>query len=238
MTKQTLDGHPSVTIAHSPSGNLLMAVYDGGYPQHSYRFSANNIGGNPGSDDRGPKITLEREIAEEFDPDHKELTKFGEKVSWASRVQIELVRESLLTDLKPHRDYLIKATQLPGDNTTSTYKAIFSVFTTEIPDSVIETVWHNTGRKRGNMESYCKNLVDRRRFTPEGLTGIFTIDDLTTDPRDKLTTAHATAPILNDFFNASISFPNEITISRYGSPRETYLDYTDEFQYAEHAFGH
>jgi hypothetical protein len=230
--KQTLDAHPSVTIAYSSKGKLLMAVYDGGYPQVSYRFSANNIGGNPnpGKGELCPIVTLRREIADEFDPNHGEKNKFGQTVSWAEQSDIQYIRDSLLKNLVPHQDFLVKVKQFPFDPTTFTYDAIFSFFLSEVPQDVIEYAERNINNMPLN---FC------RRLSTEGLTGVFTLDQLANDPvKGNLSTAHATAPILNHYFGSRIPYPHELNAEPIGKVRESYQDYLSDFEYKPHAWKH
>lgn len=222
--KTTLDAHPSVTIAYCKN-KLLMAVYDGSYPQVSYRFSANNIGGNPGKEDYSPKDTVKREISEEFDPLHGELTKFKERVLWAKKEDINLIKHGLIDKLIPYQDFLVNTTQLSYDKTTHTYTAIYSTFIAEVSPDVIECAEANLRRIR--------------RFTTEGLSGVFTLEELTYDPvKKELSTAHGSAPILNHFFYSKIPHPSEIKANPIGNVRDLYCDYLPDFIYNEIAWKH
>ena len=221
MINPILEAHPSVVIAHCPVRNrLLMAVYDAGYPQVSYRFSANNIGGNPGPRDGNPKNVLLREIHEEYNPNHGEKTEFGETVLWAPSEEIFLVNQALTRQAVPYQDFFVKAVQLPGDPTTKNCGgAIFSTFYSQVGEDIIEIVESNLRR--------C------RRLSCEGLTGIFSIDELANDPvRGNLSTAHATAPILNHYFNSRIPFPSELRAEPIGQVRDSFSDYLSEFHYS------
>lgn len=219
--KITIDAHPSVVIAHCEKAKkLLMAVYDGGYPQVSYRFSANNIGGNPIPDDGSPINVLLTEVKDEYNPKHGEKTKFGEKVLWSPPEHINLVRGALIKRVVPYQDFLVRAVQLPSDPTTQSYDAVFSVFYSQINQEVIEIVESDLRRSR--------------RLCTEGLTGIFTIDELTNDSvRGALSTAHATAPILNHYFGSNIPFPTELKAEAIGDVRASFRDYLMDFAYAD-----
>lgn len=238
--KTTLDGQPSVAIAFcEPKRKLLMAVYDGGYNQVSYRFSANNIGGNPnpGKGDTGPRVTLSREIGDEYDPNHGEKNKFGQSVVWAPQQDIQLIRDALMKHSVPYQDFLVRTRQFPFDPTTYTYDAIFSSFLALIPEEAIECAEDNIGNLPLDL---CK------RMSTEGLTGVFTLDQLANDPvKGKLSTAHATAQVLNHFFESrnhiftpKIPFPSEMTSEPIGQVRNSYQDYLCDFDYASHAWKH
>lgn len=221
MAKITLDAHPSVVVAYAGTkGKLLMAVYDGGYPQVSYRFSANNIGGNPSPNDGSPNAVLTKEVREEYNPLHGEKTDFGETVLWAPKEDISLIQDSLLKNILPFQDFLVSAKQLPNDPTTKNYTAVYSAFYTVLPTEVIEAAESNLRR--------C------RRLSPEGLTGVFTLDELANDPvKGDLSTAHATAPILNRFFGSKIPYPSQLTAEPIGQVRDSFRDYLTDFEYAD-----
>jgi len=225
MTKLTLVAHPSVTIAHCrENGKLLMAVYDAGYSQVSYRFSANNIGGNPDfqkhPNDTSPLNVFFREAGEEYDPNHPEKTNFGETVLWAPPRNIFLVRKALLENTKPIQDFLVTAVKLIDDPTTNAYSAIYSGFYTQVPLVTMDIVETNLRR--------C------RRLCTEGLTGVFTIDELSHDRvKGRLSTAHATAPMINYLFGSNIPHPDELSATPIGQVRPTFQDYLADFNYAE-----
>ena len=197
-----------------------MAVYDGTYPQVSYRFSANNIGGNPSPQDKSPRNVLLREMGEEYDHNHGEKTKFGETVLWAPREDIKFIQDELTTNATAYMDFLMKAKQFSNDPTTKTYTGIYSAFESEISEIAMEVAESNIRRLR--------------RLSPEGLTGVFTLEELTNDPvKRNLSTAHATAPILNSFFNANIPYPPELTAEPIGEVRDSFRDYLCDFDYAD-----
>lgn len=221
MTKRTVEVHPSVTIAYcTEKEKLLMAVYDSGYSQVSYRFSANNIGGNPNPKDGNPRNVLIREIREEYNPEHGEKTNFGEAVLWAQKEDISFVRDSLLKGLKPYKDFFVTAIQLPEDPTTKNYHGIYSTFYSEVPKEAIEIV-----------ES---NLRKCRRLSSEGLTGVFTLEELAKDQvKGGLSTAHGTALVLNDYFDTKIPYPEQLKAESLGTPRNSFGAYLFDFEYTE-----
>ena len=119
--KKLVTFHPSVTIAHcnegKQKGKILMAVYDTGYRMKAYHGSANPIGGNPSysKGDRSPTNTIHREVIEEYNPqfqgpNHDALV-FGQKVNWASPQDIQFIRDSLLQNIEPWRDFYVRFLQ-------------------------------------------------------------------------------------------------------------------------------
>ncbi len=223
--KITIAGQPSVVIAHCDTKNkLLMAVYDAGYKQVSYRFSANNIGGNPDCEkhptDTSPNNVLVREVGEEYNSHHRGMTKFGETVLWAPKEDIELIKDELINGARPYQDFLVRAVQLPNDPTTRNYTAIYSGFESEVSVSVIEAIESNLRR--------C------RRLSTEGLTGVFTLDELANDPlKGNLSTAHATAPMINRLLGCRIPYPSQLTAEAIGQVRASFREYLVDFAYAE-----
>ena len=216
MAKRILEAHPCVTIAHNEeSGKLLMAVYDEGYPQEPYRLSANNIGGNPSPEDGSPFGTDHREISEEFDPEHPPKVKFGETGIWAPKEDIALIQGALLGNLTPYQDFYVDATEFGGN--THTYTAVYSVFSSLIDQET--------------MACAERNVREGKRLVTEGLSGVFTLDQLVNSEKGKHSTAHATAPILNEYFGIEIPFPTELKAETIGTPRDSYEAYLADFEY-------
>ena len=84
------------------------------------------------------------------------------------------------------------------------------------------------------IEAVEANLRRCRRLSTEGLTGVFTIDELTNDPvKGNLSTAHATAPILNHYFGSRIPFPRQLTSEAISKVRLSFKNYQSDFVYGE-----
>ena len=224
--KNPVNEHPSVVIAYSEDvGKLLLSIYDCTYPHRAYRCAANNIGGNPGSDDgnsiesdQSPIDVLRREIKEEFNPDHGGKKIHWGLVDWAEKDDIELLRDSLLTNIEPHSDFYFEIGTFP-DGPTKLIKGICSVFSTSISEQVILCVERN-----GRGKHY-------RHLSTEGLVDTFTLDELVKSPKGNAATAYATAPILNHRFESRIRFPDEVSAKPIGQPRESFEEYLKEFSY-------
>lgn len=224
--KPIIEAHPALVIAHCISNSkLLMAVYDSGYRKGKgpYPFAANCIGGNPGRGEKNPLEVIKNEINEEYDPDrqginHDKPNVFGQKVLWAAPGDIKLVRDSLIKGLKPYQDFLVNA-QSWGEG-TATYQAIYSYFQSNLSPDVIECA-----------ES---NLRRQKTLSSEGLTGVFTLEELANDSRGELATAHATAHVLNYFF-PGICLPTvkHLKVNSIGEPRDSFQDYLNDFQYSQ-----
>lgn len=217
MSKIKVDAHPSVTIAFcAESGKLLLSVYDQGYPRAAYRGSANNIGGNPEGEDRSPEAVLVKEIKEEFDPEHSEEKQYVGKVLWAPKGDIEAIRNSLLSREVPLQDFLVKQEGIiEGGN--KPYTAIYSAFLSPITPEAIEIAE--------------RNIRDGKNIPTEGLVGVFTLDQLINNERGEFSTAHATAPSLNWYFQSKIPFPSQLHVEPIGPPRPSFSSYLQDFEY-------
>jgi hypothetical protein len=226
MTKPIIVAQPSLVISYckEDSTKLLLSVYDAGYRggKGPYPMTPNCIGGNPDieHDEIGPLQVLEREIAEEFDPDyqreHPETNIFNQRVNWASPQNIGFVRDNLLQDLAPWQDFVVNAESFGKG--TQTYQAIYSYFVSELPESVFRVVESNLRRQKA--------------IVTEGLVGVFTLDELVYDSRKELSTAHNTAPALNLFFGVDIPYPTQIQSHPIGVPKDSFADYLVDFEYS------
>lgn len=225
MEKKLVQAHPSLVIAYcSKLGKVLTAVYSSSYRRGKgpYPLSANLIGGNPDINNRekAPIDVLIREISEEYNPDFQknnpDTNEFGERVAWATPEDILAVRDSLLKNLEYYQDFYAEAEHFMEG--TASYKGLGSCWYSEIPQEVIELVEANLRRQK--------------TLTPEGLTGVFTLDELVNDPRGKLSTAHFTAPVLNYRFGINIPYPKEhFRAYAIGEPWGSYRDYLCDFEY-------
>ena len=223
MKNPIIEAHPALTIAYCPENKkLLLAVYDAGYRggKGPYPTKPNCIGGNP-PPGNNPLEVLVREISEEYKPEFQiknpRTNKFGQTVNWATPKDISLVRDGLLHNLQPFQDFLVDSISF-GEGTV-TYSAIYSYFHNQISKEVIECV-----------ES---NLRRQKTLTPEGLTGVYTIDELVNDARGKFSTAHITAHALNKYFDSNIPHPSEIQANPLGEPRKSFREYLSDFEYSK-----
>ncbi len=95
-----------------------------------------------------------------------------------------------------------------------------SYFLSELPEGVIDVAEANLRRQK------C--------LSPEGLVGVFTLDELVRDSRGKFSTAHITAPALNFCFGVKIPYPEEhLKVTPIGKPRNSYKDYLTDFEYSK-----
>jgi hypothetical protein len=232
--KETLDCHPSVVVAHSPeTQSFLFSVYDETYPKKAYRGAANNIGGNPEPFDfatdpltrvscGSPSALLIREIYEELDPyaqgpNNDNPNRLGQKVNWASPKDIVAIRDSLVKGLQPMQDFMVRQPKaIPGAK--APYQGIYAVFYTELSGGVIEKAE--------------RAVRDKKVLITEGLTGVFTLEELANSERGEFAAAHITAHILNWKFGSTIPHPNGISAEPMGQPRERYSDYFADFNYS------
>jgi len=201
--KVLVEAHPSVAIVYSKSNplNLLMSVYDERYRggKGPYPLAANLIGGNPDirHNDKSPLEVLVREIQEEFNPDfqkqHPHTNQFNQEVVWAPAEDIGFIQRHILGSLTPLQDFYVQAQEFgPG---TASYSAIYSAFV--------------SGISKQAFDMAKSNLADGKTLTTEGLSGVFTLEQLEQDPRGEFATAHASAPIINYFLNSGIPIQNK-----------------------------
>jgi len=223
MSKEKLDSHPSVVVVHCvDSGKFLFNIYSEGYPRKVYVLSANNIGGNPGPEDKTPEGTLIRETCEEFDPTHKEENRFDKvrKVVWASDDDIRLVRNAILGGMRPLQDFMTRQTGIiAGGN--NPYQAVCSVFYAPVSGEVIECVE--------------RNIRESRNIITEGFVEVYTLDELANHARGEFSTAHMTAHVLNWRFGSRIPHPKQISAEPIGMVRRSYDDYLADFEYDSEA---
>ncbi len=225
--KRIIEAQPSLVIAYCEKGNkVLTSVYDAGYRKGKspYVLTPNIIGGNPDLKyvKNGPLEVLVREINEEFDPEfqieHPDTNQFRQRVAWATPEDIGVVRNALFEGIEPYQDFFVDAQSFREG--TATYKAIYSYFFSNISPEVIDVVESNLRRQKS--------------LSPEGLVGVFTLEELEKDPRGMFGTAHITAPALNHCFETNIPYPEEyLRVSVEGIPRESYTGYLLDFEYSK-----
>ena len=212
--KRTVDAHPSVVVVHSQSGEVLLSGYDGAFPKRAfiYRSTPNILGGNPNYADNSPLETILREINEEFS---HEIT----NETWANQKDIFSIRESILENLKPFLDFYFDVGQIEGGDLP--YKAIFSAFSSEISQNVMETAR--------------KNIIQGKKLVSEGWVGIHYPQQLAI--AGERSTARGTAPIVGDFFKINIPYPNEIKVEKLSVPKQSYGNYESDFVYTADSSG-
>jgi len=208
-----VDFHPSVLIAYSEkNGKLITSVYDGGYPQEPFRFSANLIGGNPNKNDTSPLSVLEREIEEEVNPWASLTEDVIDRKDWANREDILFIKTALLTNVEEYADFYFHGLSFKKGKVTE-YDAIFSAFFVNISEDVIDCLE--------------KNLRECKKIVTEGLIGTFKLDIL--EKRGEYGTAHGTASILNHRFDAHIPHPEGVRAEILKTPvRGSFKDYLSD----------
>jgi hypothetical protein len=210
MEKQVLRYHPSVLIIQKDkTQDLLMGVYDDTYPLVAYRNSANLIGGNPSSKDKNPRDVLLREIAEELNVNP------GKEDYFAPGEDIKEIRNTILSNLLPFKDFFFHFGEIKGGR--KEYKAIGSAFYCSIDRKIFDIAK--------------KNIDNGKRLTTEGRIGVFNLEQLIKG--GKFSTAHLTAPILGDYFNVNMPYPEEIKFISLSLPRDSFEEYLSDFNYEE-----
>jgi len=230
MEKIILKNHPSVTFVCSKRdiGEVILSGYDGGYGKSkreddvsrllAYRSKPNLLGGNPKLSEKtlGPDSVIEREIDEEIRRFDSKLDSFGKPFTWANDEDLEFIRKEIISGLNHYGDFLLIAEPVEGG--MDTYNAINSTYVSIVPMSVVECIRDN--------------IRNRKRISNEGYIGIHYLGQL--EAAGEFSTAHATAPILNEYFGTRIPFPKEIKVTKLErNVRKYYSEYEDRFSHKD-----
>lgn len=223
MEKIRIEGHPSMVIVYPDDSEdeVILGGYDGGYRRLAYKSRPNLLGGNPFEKDRikGPKDVLIRELTEELDKG-EELDWKGRKIVWASKQEIDAIRNSIIKNINPYSDFLYEAVPLEGA-IKEKITAIYSVFISRIPREIVEIIR--------------LNFKEGKKMTTEGFLGIYFLRSLAL--AGEYSTANATGKILSDYFKVLISSPDEIKITKLATPiREKFKDYLSDYDYTDTAW--
>ena len=204
--RKELDHHVGVGIIKSEkTQELLLGVYDDTYPDTNWRGRAKLIGGNHEKDDISPRHIFYREVNEEFSHIKDKESEF------ATEEDIKLIRETILLNALPYRDFLVKMPQRIGKQE---HQVIYSVFNSFLTDKILTLIR--------------KNIELEKRIINEGLLRIVSVDELA---KGNLLVAAATGLILGEYFNARIPNPDNATAENIGLPRNSFNDYAKEFSY-------
>ncbi len=230
MERRQLNAHPSVMFVYSQNGRceVILSGYDGGYPRIIYASAPNLLGGNPEQADktRGPLDVLKREVEEEIAREEKNVDWKGRVIQWASLEDITLIRSGILNNVRAYDDFFVDARAIMArtrgerrENVqmSDIYKAIYSAFFSIVSQEVIECV-------RDNINA-------GKRFYTEGFIGVYNLSQL--EAAGEFSTAHVTAPILNEYFGTKIPYPEQLKVSGLGSVRKKYTDYDSDFEHLE-----
>jgi hypothetical protein len=220
--------HPAQIVISDPSfTRFFLATYDAGLPLVAFANGANLTGGNPSfyresnpqeiilsgleGHDLNPRVTLMRELDEEFDPDPKNHKIHGKEESSVGKgLDSDLImpahdllqiKREVLRGPAFFLDLLIQMPKLGGGRPA--HNSIASVFYSVISDLSMDIVQRNfyTGRKRVLTEG-------------EGVPAVGKIDDLVRGyvqnpflgEGGRSPLAHLTAPILSAFTRKTIPF--------------------------------
>jgi len=234
MTKEKIGRHASnVIVTTKNRDSFLLSRYDDGYPvKKMFRGWANLTGGANSKKDSiyiSPEELLRREVGEEYSTSQamyeKDMIHLEESSptgavkpnrAFASREDIESIRGSILENLVPYCDFIVR---IPGENfrqgkNKEQYKNIFSVFESVIPEEA--------------MALAKRNLDSGKGLVNEGLVHLATTDELM-DGFPLL--AWATSPILSHY--TDLNFPNLINATEVeiGMPRGSFESYFEDFSY-------
>jgi hypothetical protein len=221
--------HCAASIIESQdSEELLLGLYDLGYPNAAQRGKVNLIGGNCTTFDTCPWETFNREIREEFSSvaeqepiDRSIEVLVGKQIAapsinhqFAAAEQIHRVKEITLTSTIPYQDFIIS---LPASK--SPINVLHSVFFTSLPQLIFEEI------------RMC--LYGGLSLRSEGSLRITTRAELV---QNMISTAYGAGPILEHYTGDRLPYSSLITSSAIGMPRRSFSEYLAEYSYV-HAPG-
>lgn len=215
----------SVIIEAEKTGELLVGIYDETYPTKCFRGSINLIGGNHEKEDKSPLEILLREINQELSSDQEYINNkeaslryiIGEwtppqKIkSFASERDISLIKNEIISNIESYKDYLCSFLSFEKRDE---FGSLASVFISKIKQEIFELAR--------------RNLNEGKSIKNEGLAAICTFEDL---KEGRLLCAWASPCILSDYKNIVIPNPYNVKVKSIGEPRNSMLDYTNEFEY-------
>ncbi len=215
----------SVIIEAEKTGELLVSRYDETYPTKCFRGTINLIGGNYEKNDKSPLMILLREINQELSYDQRYIKNREESLkniigewmpaqeikSFASESDISLIKNEIISKIIPYKDYLCS---FPSFEKKDEFCSLVSVFISKIKQDIFELAR--------------KNIKEGKSIKNEGFAAIYSIEDLV---EGKLLCAWAAPCILSDYKHVKIPNPYNVKIKSIGKPRNSILDYINEFGY-------
>lgn len=218
----------SVIIEAEKTGELLVSRYDETYPTKCFRGSVNLIGGNHEKEDKSPLEILLREINQELSSDQRYINDkeaslksiIGEWMppqeikSFASEEDIYSIKNEIISNIVPYKDYFCN---FPSFEKIDKWGSLASVFISKIKQDIFELAR--------------KNINDGKSIKNEGLAVICSLEDL---EEGRTLCAWAAPCFLSDYRAVAIPNPYNVKIKSIGKPRNSILDYIDEFEYVTH----
>jgi|SRR3989344_4047803 len=228
--------HHAASVLILPSGrerdDVLLAIYDNGYPVKAFRNHYNFIGGNT-QKDASPLDTLKRELQEEFNSTSTDSTEtagsiFGLKSPQAyvrndsylagrRYVDLELMQElrnAVIKNIVTYNDFLVGLKKEYMD-TEKDLKEITSVFLSEIDNELFNRI---------GLE-----LKDGKQITNEGFARIVTSEELKSgNPRG----AWGYSTMIGNILGIKVPEYDFIDVTSLNQkPKQSYKEYKSEFEY-------
>ncbi len=214
-----------VIIEAEKTGEFLVSRYDETYPTKCFRGAINLIGGNHEKKDKSPLEILLREINQELSSNQEYINDRKASLkdvigdwqppqeikSFASEGDILLIKNEIISNIVPYRDYLCS---FPSFEKRAEFDALQSVFVSKIKQNIFELVR--------------RNLNEDKNIKNEGFATICNLKDIR---EGRILCAWAVPCILSDYKNVVIPNPYNVKIKHIGKPRNSILDYTNEFEY-------
>ena len=228
--KRKVRHHTSVVIIEREEGDRFMFhQYDETYPRISMRGRANLIGGNfnPEKKTYSPEQLLYQELIEEFSVKQEEFqsiepslkTIIGEGKAnkiiskFAPEKDISLFLKTILMKAESYQDFIYTMPPLDGK---PGFEAVISVYLANIPDPIFNL-----------MEKY---IIQGKAIRNEGLTIVLNTNQLKSSHGGF---AWATSCVMEDYLNIKIPNHYNVKIEKIGLPRNSFVDYAKDFEYAK-----
>lgn len=222
--KINIHNHASAVLTYNDK-EILSNCYDETYPREIYRGRINLLGGGQGKGDISPEYTLKREINEEFSTELEEDRHYDSNFSdvigeglgaphpelFASSNDILSVKEDILLDISPYKDFLISIPQ---------YK--------KIPGFNVIISYYVSSLKKETIDCVKRNLNQGKSLVSEGFLKISKLEDIFSG---NILTAWGSGEIIEDFFRQKVPNPDGMKFKELSKPRETMKDYFEEFDY-------
>lgn len=219
--------HAVALFAESQRGDeYLLGIYDNTYPVIKYRGRAiGTSGGMVAGEDVSPFETLRRETLEEFSREQDYEDKFDPTLAavtgpgsrperierFAEQGLIDEVRDALLRESKPFRDYLVHVPAVQEGR--NPFDMVLSTYSATLPQDLIESIRAALERGEG-----IKN---------EGLSRLVSVQSLINGTP---LTAWATGHVIRDLKEIGPPNPEGVTVENIGLPRASFAEYR-EFEY-------
>jgi hypothetical protein len=197
-----------ILVQSQKTNDFLFGGYNSTYPKKCFRNTVNFIGGVcEDLVDDSPLDTLIRELREEFS-----INKNVDLI-YASEKDISIIRESIITNILPFKDYLVSFPSVEGGQP---FSSIHCVFHALIPEDIFEIAR--------------TNINENKKIKNEGIERVCSLKDLEIG---KVKMAWASGLITGDYCRTDIPNYKGLDIEIIGTPRKSFEYYKGDFIYTK-----